>query len=122
MSAPRTYIDYLDDIASALDAAISFIQGLDTDGFRSDLKTVYAVTRALEVAGEAVKRIPEDVRARHPGIPWRLLAGMRDRLIHGYDTVDHDILWQTLISDVPAIRSPLAEVIRQERSAAGECV
>lgn len=120
MSAPRGYLDYLDDIATALDAITSFLQGLDLDGFRGDIKTIYAVTRALEVAGEAAKRLPEDVRARHPGIPWRLMAGMRDRLIHGYDTVDLDILWLTITQDAPAIREPLAEVIRQERIAAGE--
>ncbi|NWG19873.1 MAG: DUF86 domain-containing protein [Chloroflexi bacterium] len=120
MSAPRGYLDYLDDIATALDAVASFLQGLDLDGFRSDIKTVYAVTRALEIAGESVKRLPEDVRARHPGIPWRLMAGMRDRLIHGYDTVDVAILWQTATQDVAALRDPLAEVIRQERIAAGE--
>jgi uncharacterized protein with HEPN domain len=122
MSVPRTYLDYLDDIAAALDAAATFIQGLDLDSFSADLRTIYAVTHALEIAGEAVKRILEDVRARHPGIPWRLIAGMRDRLIHGYDTVDRDILSQTVTNDVPGIRTPLASVIRQERIAAGEDV
>jgi uncharacterized protein with HEPN domain len=120
MTSQRTYLDYLDDIVTALGAISAFLQGLDLDGFHDDIKTIYAVTRALEVAGEAVKRLPEDVRNRHREIPWRLIAGMRDRLIHGYDTVDLDILWQTATHDVPALLDPLAEVIRQERIAAGE--
>lgn len=83
MNSQRAYLDYLDDIITALGAIGTFLQGLDLEGFRNDIKTIYAVTRASEVAGEAVKRLPEDVRNRHREIPWRLIAGMRDRLIHG---------------------------------------
>ena len=81
---------------------------------------MYAVTHALEIVGEAAKRIPEPVRARYPAVPWRLMAGMRDRLIHGYDTVDLDVLWKTITEDLPATRPLIGEVIRQEQAAAGE--
>ncbi|MEI8166586.1 MAG: DUF86 domain-containing protein [Chloroflexales bacterium] len=116
----RTYLDYLDDIATALDSALAFVQGMDMASFKADLKTVYAVTRALEVMGEAAKRIPEPVRVNAPTVPWRLMAGMRDRLIHQYDVVDLDILWQTVRRDLPAVQAPLAAVIQRERAAAGE--
>ncbi|WP_129631739.1 DUF86 domain-containing protein [Candidatus Oscillochloris fontis] len=120
MSESRTYLDYLEDIATAMDSAMDFVQDMNVRSFKADLKTVYAVTRALEVMGEAAKRIPEAVRMRHPAIPWRLMAGMRDRLIHQYDVVDLDILWQTVTDDLPMVRAPLAALIHTERIAAGE--
>jgi len=60
------------------------------------IKTNFAVFRALEVIGEASKRVPEAVKQRHPHIPWKRLAGMRKRLIHGYFGVDLEIVWQTV--------------------------
>lgn len=120
MSESRTYLDYLEDIATAMDSAMDFVQDMNVRSFKADLKTVYAVTRALEVMGEAAKRVPEAVRMRHPAIPWRLMAGMRDRLIHQYDVVDLDILWQTVTDDLPMVQAPLAALIHTERIAAGE--
>lgn len=61
----------------------------------ADEKTRYAVIRCLEIVGEAVKRIPEDFQQSHPDIPWKSMAGTRDRLIHGYDVVDSEIVWIT---------------------------
>ncbi|EFO80972.1 protein of unknown function DUF86 [Oscillochloris trichoides DG-6] len=99
---------------------MDFVQDMNVRSFKADLKTVYAVTRALEVMGEAAKRVPEAVRMRHPAIPWRLMAGMHDRLIHQYDVVDLDILWQTVTDDLPMVQAPLAALIHTERIAAGE--
>jgi len=55
------------------------------------------------VIGEAVKRIPDDFKAKYPSIPWKVMAGMRDRLIHGYDVVDAAILWRTVKTDIPEL-------------------
>lgn len=85
MSPKRDILDYLTDIVNAIDAAHSFVAGMDLEQFRVDQRTVYATTHALEIVGEAAKRIPEAVRLRYPAVPWRLMAGMCDRLIHGYD-------------------------------------
>ena len=90
MSLPRDFLDYLEDIQQAAQKAISFVQGLNRDGFTSDEKTVFAVTRALEVLGEATKRIPQSFRDQHPEVPWRSMAGIRDKLIHEYSTVNTD--------------------------------
>jgi len=92
MSASRTYLDYLADILGAIEDIDTFTQGMDEAAFRADRRTLYAVTRALEIIGEAAKRIPGDVQARHPNIPWRGMARMRDCIIHGYDTVDAAIV------------------------------
>jgi uncharacterized protein with HEPN domain len=65
-----------------MDAALEFVADMDAQQFYVDRKTSYAVIRALEIIGEATKRIPEAVRVRYPGVLWRQMAGMRDRLIH----------------------------------------
>ena len=73
--------DRVGDMIAALQRAREFTGGMTLAEFAGDQKTLYAVIRALEIAGEAAKRVPETVRTAHPEIPWRSLAGMRDKLI-----------------------------------------
>ena len=82
MKPERSYLDYLEDILDALEKIKEFTKGLDREQFCRDMKTAYAVIHALEIIGESVKRLPESVRTAHPGVPWRAMAGMRDKLIH----------------------------------------
>jgi uncharacterized protein with HEPN domain len=120
MTERRDVLDYLDDIVGAMDAALEFIQGMDAEQFHHDRKSAFAVVRALEIVGEATKRIPEAVRVRYPDVPWRQIAGMRDRLIHGYATVDLDIAWRTVTEDITAARPLILETLHHERTAAKE--
>ena len=76
--------DYLEDIVEAMANAMEFTKNMSYDDFVTDTKTVYAVIRAIEIIGEAVKNIPEEVRKKYPDIPWRSIAGMRDKVIHAY--------------------------------------
>ena len=78
----REIVDYLQDIIDAMDAAEEFTSDMEYDEFAADKKTVYAVIRSMEIIGEAVKNIPGDERKKYPGIPWRAMAGMRDKVIH----------------------------------------
>jgi uncharacterized protein with HEPN domain len=64
---------------------------------------VNAVIRSLEVMGEAAKRIPESIRKKYPAIPWKRMAGMRDKLIHEYSGVDVDIVWEVIKTELPSI-------------------
>jgi uncharacterized protein with HEPN domain len=76
------------DIATAARLIVEFTKGMDKAAFLDDIKTQSSVLHQLMVLGEAVKRLSDGFRARHPKIPWTLMAGMRDKLIHGYDIVD----------------------------------
>ncbi len=89
------------DIAHAARLIVEFRQGMDKATFLQDLKTQSAVLHQLMVMGEATKRLSSDFRARHSEIPWGLIAGTRDKLIHGYDIVDLDEVWRTATVEVP---------------------
>jgi uncharacterized protein with HEPN domain len=72
--------------------------------FAKDDKTVFAVIRAIEIIGEAVKNIPEDIRKEYPEIPWKGMAGMRDKVIHGYVGVDTQLVWSTVKKRIPGLK------------------
>lgn len=82
----------------------------------SDWKSALALERALEVVGEAVKRLPAELCSSYPTVPWRLIAGMRDRLIHGYDDIDHEILWNAVQQDLPTLIETVEQMIRETAS------
>lgn len=91
-------------LSSTLQAARlvrEFIVGMTKKSFLDDIKTESSVLYQLAVIGEAVKRLSLEFRAQHPDIPWQLIAGMRDHVIHGYDVVDWDEVWKTATKDVP---------------------
>lgn len=77
----------------------------------ADWKSLLALERALEILREAVKRLPAEVCEAYPAVPWRLIAGMRDRLSHGYDEVDHEILWNAVNDDLPNLLKMVDQII-----------
>ena len=76
-----------------------------------------AVTRLIELIGEAARRVSSDLRLRHPEIPWSLIVGTRDRLAHGYIEVDYDIIWRIVTGDLPPLIVQLEKLIAEERRA-----
>jgi len=109
----REYIDYVRDMLDAIDKASRFVVGMDYVTFAADDKTVFAVIRALEVIGEASRGLPDEVRAQHPGVPWRSIAGTRDRLIHRYFGVDLEVVWKTVQDDLPRLRPVLEQIVAE---------
>lgn len=99
------------DVIRAARLAMDFKQGLDKAEFLEDIKTQSAILHQLMVMGEAVKRLSMAYRAEHPHIPWKVMAGMRDVLIHGYDIVDLNEVWKTVDVDVPQVLPLLEELI-----------
>lgn len=100
----RDLRDYITDMASAASDIEKFVGDMDFEEFISDKKTANAVIRSLEVIGEAAKMIPEDVRKKHHEIPWKRMAGMRDKLIHEYSGVDLEIVWKVVKEELPPIK------------------
>ena len=109
MSEPRDRQDYLSDMLEAADKVSSFVQGMTREMFLDDDRTQYAVVRGLEVIGEAAKKVPDAIRQFYPLIPWRQVAGMRDKLVHDYFGVNAQVVWKTAIEDVPAIAATLRD-------------
>jgi uncharacterized protein with HEPN domain len=100
----------LRDILHHIELATFFAQGLEQTAFLDDLRTVYAVTRCLEIISEASRRLPEAINARHPSIPWKQMAAAGNVYRHDYEDVAARYVWNTLKRDLPALR----EVVVQE--------
>jgi len=102
---------YLRDILQAFRNAQEFVGRISYQEFITDKKTVSAVVRELEVAGEAAKQLPASVRRKYPEIPWSDMAGMRDKLIHFYFGVDMEIVWETVKVRIPELEPLIEDVL-----------
>ncbi len=102
------------DVYHAARLALEFAAGVSKNSFLIDAKTQAAVLHELLVIGEAVKRLSEDFRVSHPEMSWRSMAGMRDQLIHAYDSVDLKEVWITLQRDVPKLLAFLEPFLKEE--------
>ena len=100
------------DIFEAMGAVQTFVEGMDFDLFVGDDKTTSAVVRKLEIIGEAAKNVPETIRQKYPQVPWRDMAGMRDRIIHAYFAVDYVVVWDTLKIDIPPLQLVIAQILK----------
>lgn len=109
----RDFTIYLNDILENAIKLKSFIRDISFEAFQNDEKTQYAIARALEIIGEAAKRIPIDFRNNHPEISWRKMAGMRDVLTHEYEDVSASILYHTATVEIDALIEPLRAVLSE---------
>ncbi|MEM4347889.1 MAG: DUF86 domain-containing protein [Candidatus Altiarchaeota archaeon] len=109
----RDYRHYILDILDSIKAIESFVEGYAFEDFAKDRKTVDAIIRNLEIIGEAAKNVPKDIKKKYGEIPWKEMAGMRDKLIHEYHGVDLEIIWKVVVERLPTIR-PFFEKIAEE--------
>ena len=111
MSQPLSNI--LRHILDEIDFLRSESTGLKRSEFEADETLKRAFVRSLEIIGEAVKQIPDDVRREHSEIPWRAVAGMRDRLIHHYFGVDYDIVWDVVQSQLDQLAVTINQILNE---------
>lgn len=94
--------------------AVHMVRGRARGDLEADRTLSLALTRLLEILGEAANRVPLEQQSAHPGIPWRRLIGLRNRLIHDYDRVDLDILWEIVTRDLPPLVEALEAILAWE--------
>lgn len=103
--------DYLRHIADECVYLLQVSNGLTKNAFLTDETIKRAVVRSLEIIGEATKKMPKGFREKHENIPWKSMAGMRDRLIHDYLGVNYEIVWEVVSEKIPQLYAVVKEVL-----------
>jgi uncharacterized protein with HEPN domain len=98
-------------LADALDYAMNFVRGRNRRDLDGDVMLLFALVRAIEIAGEAASKVSEETRAAFPDLPWPELIGMRNRLVHAYFDINRDILWTTVTEAVPPLAARLKTIL-----------
>jgi len=110
----RIIEDYLEDILKECDYLLDRSKNLTYEKFIRDEDLKRAFIRSLEIIGEATKKIPQETRMKYPDIPWRNIAGMRDKLIHEYFGISYEIVWETIKEDIPFLKQKIEEIMKKE--------
>jgi uncharacterized protein with HEPN domain len=97
----------LRDIIHHIDLATEFVSGFALATFKQDLRTIYAVTRCLEIISEASRRLPDEMKARHPGIAWKQMAGAGNIYRHDYEDVAAQLVWDTVKRALPPLKAAI---------------
>lgn len=106
----RDYRVYLDDILESIERIEEYTQGKNETDFKKDTKLQDAVLRRLEIIGEAVKHIPDDVKGKHAEVEWKMIAGARDIFIHEYFGVKLERIWDTVVKDLPKLKKQIEDL------------
>ena len=108
----REYKDYLNDMHDSIEKIEKFVGSMEFSQFENDDKTIMAVVKALEIIGEAVKKIPLSIKKKYPQFPWRGMSGMRDKLVHEYFGMNIKVVWKTIKEDIPSIRPLVQKLLK----------
>ncbi|MGC1123199.1 MAG: DUF86 domain-containing protein [Candidatus Methanofastidiosia archaeon] len=116
----RDYRLYLIDIVEACEKIEKYVRNMSLDDFTEDTKTVDAVVRNFEIIGEVAKHIPSKMRETYPNIPWKEMAGMRDKLSHDYFGVNVEVVWETIKKRLPEVESLIRTALEKMNQESGE--
>lgn len=112
----RHVVLYIKDILASMQDAEEFIEGMSYQQFVDDKKTFNAVVRAIEVIGEAAKNVPATIRTRYPAIPWKEMAGMRDKVTHFYFGIDRESIWIAVKERIPSLKPTIEQILKDLNS------
>jgi len=107
----RDISEFLQDMLDAISEIESFTAGVDFLAFQANREKVLAVVKLLEILGEAVKKVPGDIRNQYPKIAWQAIAGMRDILVHEYWSIDTDVVWASVREDIPELKAVVLDML-----------
>ena len=107
-------LEYLRHVLDEADYLARQVPRLTREQFLQDETAKRAFVRSMEIIGEAVKKVPDEIRVRYSDVEWRALAGMRDKVIHHYFGVDYEIVWDVAANKVPVLRQQIMEILRRE--------
>jgi uncharacterized protein with HEPN domain len=107
----RDFKVYLEDVLEAARKIDNYTIGLTLETFSQDAKTIDAVVRNLEVIGEAIKRVPENIRLKYPAVEWKKIAGLQDILIHDYFGIDVEIIWDIIQNKLPVLKKEIEHIV-----------
>lgn len=105
---------FLDDIVRSADAIIEICSGLQLATLMADEVALAAILHHFAVIGEAANRVPDELRVRHPEIPWSRIVSQRNRVVHDYFGLDWTLLWKTIVDDLPRLRNQVSQILAGE--------
>lgn len=109
----RNATDSLQDILDAIAAVERFTANVSFNEFAQNDEKIFAVEKAIEIMGEAAKNVPDSLRKSYPEIPWKSIAGMRDKLAHQYWQIDVEVIWKTVKNDLPILKRMILEILTE---------
>lgn len=109
----RSPLFFLKDIENSVNKILRYTENIDFETFLNDEKTIDAVERNFEIIGEAVKNLSEDLKTKYNEVPFKQIAGMRDKLIHDYFGVDYEIVWKTIKTKLPDFKENIKVIIKE---------
>ena len=114
MSKVIPIIENIKNVLDTMDKISQFVGDMSYDDFIEDDKTLFAVSKAIELIGETLKHFPETIKREYPGVPWQDIYGMRNFLAHNYFDSDKDEIWMTVNDDIPELRPIIEQILKKE--------